>query len=159
MHLSSDRTKVLKYASLLHDIGKIGISESILNKNDRLTDAEYEEIKKHPVIGAQMLEDIQFLKREVKIIRAHHVHYDGSGYPSDAGEESKMLEAQILCVADSFDAMTSDRAYRAAMSLEEALDELQRNAGSQFAPEVVKAFVRGLERMRSKNELHDFLKH
>ncbi|NLO36096.1 MAG: HD-GYP domain-containing protein [Clostridiaceae bacterium] len=159
MHLSADRTKVLKYASLLRDIGKIGISESILNKKDRLTDAEYEEIKKHPVIGAQMLGDIQFLKREVKIIRAHHVHYDGSGYPADAGEESKMLEAQILCVADSFDAMTSDRAYRAAMSLEEAIDELQRNAGSQFAPEAVNAFIRGLERMRSKNELHDFLKH
>lgn len=157
MHLSSDRTKVLRYASLLHDIGKIGISESILNKADRLTDAEFNEIKKHPVIGAQMLEGIQFLKREVKIIRAHHVHYDGKGYPADAVEEAKMLESQILCVADSFDAMTSDRAYRAAMSYEEAIEELHRNAGTQFSPEVVRAFIRGIERLRSKNELETFL--
>lgn len=158
MHVSSDRTKVLKYASLLHDIGKIGISETILNKSDRLTDAEYDEIKKHPVIGAQMLDGIQFLKREVKIIRAHHVHYDGRGYPEDALEESKMLEAQILCVADSFDAMTSDRAYRAAMSLEEAIDELNRNSGTQFAPDVVRALIRGLDRLKQKNELQMYMK-
>lgn len=157
MHLSADRTKVLKYASLLHDIGKIGISEAILNKADRLTDEEYAEIMKHPVIGAQMLEGIQFLNREVKIIRAHHVHYNGGGYPESALEESKLLEAQILCVADSFDAMTSDRAYRAAMSYEEAVDELQRHAGTQFAPDVVKAFVRGMERLREKNELQAYL--
>ena len=158
MKLSSDRTKVLKYASLLHDIGKIGISESILNKPGPLNDDEYAEIKKHPAIGAQMLGDIQFLKREVKIIRAHHVHFDGRGYPADAVEDSKALEAQILCAADSFDAMTSDRAYRAGMSLEEAVDELHRFSGSQFAPEVVDAFVRGLNKFREKNEIDDLLK-
>ena len=158
MKLSSDRTKVLKYASLLHDIGKIGIRESILNKPGPLNDEEYAEIKKHPVIGAQMLDDIQFLKREVKIIRAHHVHYDGRGYPEDALAESKMLEAQILCAADSFDAMTSDRAYRAGMSLEEAVDELHRFSGTQFAPEVVEAFVRGLDKLREKNGLDDLFK-
>ena len=153
MHLSPPRTKVLKYASLLHDIGKIGIPEAILNKRDRLTDEEYEEIKKHPVIGAQMLEGIQFLKREVQIIKAHHVHFDGNGYPADAIEESKQLEAQILCVADSFDAMTSDRAYRAAMSYEEAVDELLRNSGTQFSPEIVQALIRGLERLRANDQL------
>lgn len=158
MKLSSDRTKVLKYASLLHDIGKIGIKESILNKPGPLNDEEYAEIKKHPVIGAQMLGDIQFLKREVKIIRAHHVHYNGRGYPEDALTESKMLEAQILCAADSFDAMTSDRAYRAGMSLEEAVDELHRFSGTQFAPEVVDAFVRGLDKLREKNGLDDLFK-
>ena len=158
MKLSSDRTKVLKYASLLHDIGKIGIKESILNKPGPLNDEEYAEIKKHPVIGAQMLGDIQFLKREVKIIRAHHVHFDGRGYPEDALTESKMLEAQILCAADSFDAMTSDRAYRAGMSLEEAVDELHRFSGTQFAPEVVEAFIRGLDKLREKNGLDDLFK-
>ena len=158
MKLSSDRTKVLKYASLLHDIGKIGIKESILNKPGPLNDEEYAEIKKHPVIGAQMLGDIQFLKREVKIIRAHHVHFDGRGYPEDALTESKMLEAQILCAADSFDAMTSDRAYRAGMSLEEAVDELHRFSGTQFAPEVVEAFIRGLDKLREKNGLDDLVK-
>lgn len=158
MKLSSDRTKVLKYASLLHDIGKIGISESILNKPGPLNDEEYAEIKKHPAIGAQMLGDIQFLKHEVKIIRAHHVHYDGRGYPADAVEDSKTLEAQILCAADSFDAMTSDRAYRAGMSLEEAVDELHRFSGTQFAPDVVDAFVKGLDKFREKNSIDDLMK-
>lgn len=150
MGLSNNRIKVLKYASLLHDIGKIGISEAILNKESRLTAEEYEEIKKHPVIGAQMLEGIEFLQQEVKIIRAHHVHYDGSGYPKDAGEEGRFLEAQILCVADSFDAMTSDRAYRSAMSYEEAVDELHRNSGSQFNPAAVDALIRGLSKERAR---------
>ncbi len=156
MNLSQKRTKILKYASLLHDIGKIGINESILNKAGRLTEEEYNEIKKHPVIGAQMLEGIQFLKGEVKIIRAHHVHYDGNGYPADAQEEGKMLESQILGVADSFDAMTSDRAYRAAMSLEEAIDELLRNSGTQFSPEVVQSFIRGLNKLKNRDEFRNF---
>ncbi len=157
MNLSSSRTKVLKYASLLHDIGKIGIKESILNKADRLTDDEYEEIKKHPVIGAQMLDGIQFLKKEVKIIKAHHVHFDGKGYPSDAVEEGKMLESQILCVADSFDAMTSDRAYRPAMTMEEAIDEMMRFSGTQFSPDVVEAFVGGLNKLKAKDELQEIM--
>ncbi len=157
MHLPASRTKVLKYASLLHDIGKIGISETILNKPDRLTDEEFEQIRQHPVIGAQMLEGIEFLQREVQIIRAHHVHYDGNGYPQEASAESKMLEAQILAVADSFDAMTSDRAYRAAMSLEEAIDELERNSGSQFAPHVVQALIRALDRIRDKEDWRTLL--
>ncbi len=150
MGLSNSRIKVLKYASLLHDIGKIGIAESILNKESRLTAEEYEEIKKHPVIGAQMLEDIEFLQQEVKIIRAHHVHFDGSGYPQDAGDDAKLLEAQILCVADSFDAMTSDRAYRSAMSFEAAVDELHRFSGSQFNPAAVDALIRGLMKERAR---------
>ena len=150
MGLSSERTKVLKYASLLHDIGKIGISEAILNKPGRLTDEEYEEIKKHPEIGAQMLEHIQYLQKEVRIIHAHHVRYDGGGYPASALEDSKLLESQILAVADSFDAMTSDRAYRSAMSMEEAMDELKKNAGTQFAPLVVEALISALERKQSK---------
>ena len=157
MHLPASRTKVLKYASLLHDIGKIGISETILNKPDLLSDEEAEQIRQHPVIGAQMLEGIEFLQREVKIIRAHHVHYDGNGYPSDALEESKMLEAQILAVADSFDAMTSDRAYRAAMTLDEAIDELERNSGSQFAPHVVQALIRALDRIRERGDWRSML--
>lgn len=152
MNLSAERTKTLKYASLLHDIGKIGISEAILNKNDRLDEAERIEIQRHPVIGAQMLEEIQFLKREVKIIRAHHVFYNGQGYPSDAQAESQMLESQILCAADSFDAMTSDRAYRRALPLEVAIGELEKNSGTQFNPEVVKAFIRGLEKITATSD-------
>ena len=158
MNLSSNRTKVLKYASLLHDIGKIGIRESILNKPDELNDDETLEIQKHPIIGAQMLGNIQFLKREVKLIRAHHVYYDGSGYPEDAVDEAQLLETQILCVADSFDTMTSDRAYRPAMSMEEAIDELLRYSGTQFAPEVVTAFIRGLNKRKNREEFQDIFK-
>lgn len=158
MHLSPDRTKVLRYASLLHDIGKIGISESILNKEAVLNDEEYREIQKHPSIGAQMLEGIPFLEQEVRIIRAHHLYFNGEGYPKEAIQDSKLLESQILCVADSFDAMTSTRAYRDAMSLDEAIEELKRNAGIQFAPDVVHALIRGLNRLREKNELEGYLK-
>ncbi len=160
MGLSPDRTKVLKYASLLHDIGKIGISESILNKPGKLTDEEYDEIKKHPEIGAQMLQGIQYLKKEVHIIHAHHVHYDGGGYPASAHEDSKLLESQILAVADSFDAMTSDRSYRDAMTLEDAVIELQRYSGTQFAPLVVDALIAGLLKRQAKDKsrsLHDML--
>lgn len=152
MNLSNDRTKVLKKASLLHDIGKIGISERILNKDGLLTDEEYEEVKQHPVIGAQMLEGIEFLHREVRIIRAHHVHFDGSGYPEDCAEDADLLEARILTVADSFDAMTSDRSYRKAMTCDEAFAELRACSGTQFMPEVVEALINGLTREQQKEQ-------
>lgn len=158
MKLSSDRTRVLKYASLLHDIGKIGISEAILNKPGVLNEAEYAEIKRHPEIGAQMLKDIQYLKREVRIIHAHHVHFDGGGYPDSAGEDAKLLESQILCVADSFDAMTSDRSYRSAMTIEEAICELQRFSGSQFSPSVVDALISGLQKEQEKEQAESLKK-
>jgi len=153
LNLSRDRTRSLYYASLLHDIGKIGIPESILNKRERLTDDEMSTIKRHPEIGAQMLGNIAFLQREVKMIRAHHVAYNGSGYPDNALEESRLLETQILCVADSFDAMTSDRAYRNAMPLELAIEELYRCSGSQFSPEVVEALIRALRRRQQQGRL------
>lgn len=153
LNLSRDRTRSLYYASLLHDIGKIGIPESILNKRERLTDDEMNTIKRHPEIGAQMLGNIAFLQREVKMIRAHHVAYDGSGYPDNALEESRLLETQILCVADSFDAMTSDRAYRTAMPLELAIEELYRCSGTQFSPEVVEALIRALRRRQQQGRL------
>lgn len=153
LNLSRDRTRSLYYASLLHDIGKIGIPESILNKRERLTDDEMSTIKRHPEIGAQMLGNIAFLQREIKMIRAHHVAYDGSGYPDNALEESRLLETQILCVADSFDAMTSDRAYRTAMPLELAIEELYRCSGTQFSPEVVEALIRALRRRQQQGRL------
>lgn len=154
MNLSPERTKTLKYASLLHDIGKIGIPEAILNKQDRLNEEERLEIERHPLIGAQMLENIQFLRKEVPIIREHHLYYNGQGYPVEARNGTPSMEAQILCVADSFDAMTSDRSYRRALTFGEATAELTRHAGTQFSPEVVTAFVRGLERERSGKDAH-----
>lgn len=153
LNLPRDRSRNLYYASLLHDIGKIGIPETILNKRERLTDDEMNTIKRHPEIGAQMLGSIAFLQREVKMIRAHHVGYDGSGYPDNALEESRLLETQILCVADSFDAMTSNRAYRTAMPLELAVEELYRCSGTQFSPEVVEALIRALRRRQQQGRL------
>lgn len=162
MNLSSERTKVLKYASLLHDIGKIGVSEAILNKPGDLTDEEYQEIQRHPEIGAQMLSGIQYLKKEIRLIHSHHVHYDGSGYPQtpEALADSRLLESQILCVADSFDAMTSDRSYHGAMNLERATEEMRIYAGTQFAPDVVEALISGLEKQKSlapTANLHDLI--
>ncbi|MDD4681783.1 MAG: HD-GYP domain-containing protein [Eubacteriales bacterium] len=153
LNLSRDRTRSLHYASLLHDIGKIGIPESILNKRERLTEEEMMSVRRHPEIGAQMLGNIAFLQREVRMIRAHHVHYDGSGYPDNALEDSRLLETQILCVADSFDAMTSDRAYRSAMPLELAIDEMRRCSGTQFSPEVVDALIRAIRRRQQQGKL------
>ena len=140
LNLSAKRIETLKYAALLHDVGKIGIPEAILNKPGRLNENELVEIRRHPAIGARMLGEIDFLGDAVRIIRAHHVHFDGTGYPPEAAEDGRMLEAQIICAADAFDAMTTDRPYRPAMSPEKALSELRRKSGTQFAPQVVKAF-------------------
>jgi putative nucleotidyltransferase with HDIG domain len=155
LRLPQDKIRNLRYASLLHDIGKIGVPEAILNKRDKLTPEEYREVQKHPVIGAQMLGNIEFLQKEVRMIRAHHVFYDGSGYPPDALEDSRLIETRILCVADSFDAMTSDRAYRSAMPLEEAIDELYRCSGTQFSPEVVEALVRSIRKRQQQGSLEN----
>lgn len=156
MKLSQEKIRSLRYASLLHDVGKIGVPELILNKKAMLTEEEYREVQKHPVIGAQMLDNIAFLKKEVRMIRAHHIFFDGSGYPHNALADSKMIETQILCVADSFDAMTSDRAYRSAMPLEEAIEELYRYSGSQFSPDVVDALVRSVRKRQQQGTLESF---
>ncbi len=140
MNLSAKRIETLKYAALLHDVGKIGIPEVILNKPGKLTEKEFQEIRKHPSIGARMLGEIDFLNDAVRIIRAHHVHFDGTGYPPEAAEDGRMLEVQIICAADAFDAMTTDRPYRPALTQAQAVSELRRKSGTQFAPRVVEAF-------------------
>ena len=129
-------------AGLLHDIGKIGIKESILNKQGQLTEAEYTLIKTHPLISQRILEPIPQFKRVVQIIRHHHEFYDGSGYPDGLRNSDIPLGARILTISDAYDAMTSDRSYRAALPETKALDILSRNSGSQFDPELVKVFFR-----------------
>lgn len=142
MELARTEVDTIRHASLLHDVGKIGISEQILLKPGRLTDEEFETIKSHPHIGAGILNSIEFLKNVCEIIKHHHERYDGRGYPSGLAAQEIPLGSRIICVADSFDAITSNRPYRKPMTFQEAVDEVVNCSGSQFDPAVVEAFVR-----------------
>ena len=132
----------INLAGLLHDIGKIGVKESILNKAGRLTDKEYSHIKTHPLISQRILEPIPQFKEVVMIIRHHHEFFDGSGYPDGLAGELIPIGARILTVCDAYDAMTSDRPYRSALPLEKAYNILYRNKGTQFDPELMDVFFR-----------------
>ena len=129
----------LYYGSLLHDIGKIGIPDSILHKPGRLTEAEWAVMRQHPEIGARLVERVEFLRPAVNIILTHHERYDGQGYPRGLRGECIPLGSRIFQIADTLDAIVSDRPYRLGQSLEAALDEIQRHSGSQFDPLVVEA--------------------
>ncbi len=142
MGLARSEVDTIRHASLLHDVGKIGISEQILLKPGRLTDDEFETIKSHPHIGAGILNSIEFLKNVCEIIKHHHERYDGKGYPNNLAGNDIPLGSRIICVADSFDAITSCRPYRKPLTFDEAAEEVQRCAGSQFDPIVVAAFVK-----------------
>ncbi|NCB37742.1 MAG: GAF domain-containing protein [Erysipelotrichia bacterium] len=144
MGLNPDELKNLHVGALLHDIGKIGIAEVIINKDSKLTEAEYLEIKTHPSRGASIIEPAKFLKEKVPLIKFHHERYDGKGYPDGLKGENIPLMARIVCCADSFDAMTSKRAYRDVMPLEDARNELIKCSGTQFDPRIVSAFLQVL---------------
>jgi diguanylate cyclase (GGDEF)-like protein/putative nucleotidyltransferase with HDIG domain len=131
----------LSTAALLHDIGKIGISDEILNKVTKLTDEEWEIIKSHPQLGADIVSNVPELASCLAGILYHHEHYDGSGYPAGLKGEAIPLDARILGIVDAFAAMTSARPYRAALSIEEAVGELKRGAGKQFDPNLVNVFI------------------
>jgi HD-GYP domain-containing protein (c-di-GMP phosphodiesterase class II) len=141
MQLEERDKQKLKYAATLHDIGKIGIAGRVLNKPGSLTDEEYTHVKTHPMLGDSIIEPVDFLQGPRPIILHHHEHYDGNGYPMGLKGNGIPLCARILSVADAFEAMRSDRPYRRAMPLEKARDELLRNAGTQFDPAVVEAFL------------------
>lgn len=141
MKLSEKQLQNIEKAALLHDIGKIGIDDNILRKPSGLTDEEYSQIKMHPVIGADILQNVNFLKEISEIIRCHHERYDGKGYPKALKGEDISMEAAILAIADVYDAMTSNRPYRNSLDTQTALNEIKRNAGVQFNPEVAKAFL------------------
>ena len=146
MRLPAGQLEMLRYAAILHDIGKIGISETILNKPARLTKEEYAKIMEHPAIGAKIVEEVDFLSRASKIIKSHHECFDGSGYPDGIKGSEIPLESQILSVADAYDAMTTDRPYREAFTDKGAWEELERKSGTQFSPEVVRAFRKAVDK-------------
>lgn len=134
------KLKILEYGSLLHDIGKIGIPDSILKKPSKLNSEEWEIMRTHPRAGYKILSNIKFLEEASKIVLHHHENYDGTGYPDKLKGNEIPLAARIFAVADALDAMTSHRAYRMALTFEEAEAELKECSGSRFDPEVIKAF-------------------
>jgi cyclic di-GMP phosphodiesterase len=140
--LDSHRTKALEFGSLLHDIGKIGVPDSVLRKPAKLTDDEWVLMRQHPVHGQQILRGIEFLEGAAKVVAQHHEKWDGSGYPLGLTGEDIDVCARIFSVADAFDAMTSDRVYRKGKPYEVAAQELDDWAGRQFDPKVVEAFHR-----------------
>lgn len=134
--------RLITEAARVHDLGKMGVRDMALLKPGRLTDEEFEEIKRHAVIGADLIGNLEMYRPSVPIIRHHHERWDGRGYPDGLRGEEIPLGARIIAVADSFDAMTSNRPYRKAMDFDLARNEIRRNSGIQFDPRVVEAFER-----------------
>jgi len=139
--LTEDDKRILDFGGQLHDIGKLGVPERILHKPGLLDDEERRAIAQHPVIGTRLLRRLPFLKEVHPIVRHHHERWDGGGYPDGLAADEIPLLASIVSLADAYDAMTSGRCYRAALSHEEARDEIRRNSGTQFRPSVVDAFL------------------
>lgn len=146
MGLSRDVQEKIRFGSYLHDVGKVGVADTILKKPGPLTIQEYAEIKQHPYIGSQLIKRIPMLSEVAPIVYHHHERYDGSGYPDGISGERIPIEARIIGVVDAFDAMTNERPYRKGMILEEACQELENGKGTQFDPQVVEAFLRVLEK-------------
>ncbi len=144
--LSEVDQELFEYAAILHDIGKIGIPETILKKPGKLTPEEYEVMKQHPAFGAKIVQQIKFLGPVVPLVRADHERWDGKGYPDGLRGEKIPLGARVVAIVDAYDAMTSDRVYRKALGKEYAIAELKKYAGTQFDPQLVKLFLEILEK-------------
>jgi len=142
--LPDDEIGTIGRAGKLHDIGKIGIRDSILFCEGKLSEEQYNTIKTHPAKGANIIEPLKFLHREKDIIRHHHERYDGKGYPDGLKGERIPLGARIMAVADAYDAMRSTRPYKKPFSKEEIISELENNAGKQFDPKIVDIFLKGV---------------
>lgn len=142
MGWTGDQVSALEIGALLHDIGKIGVSDVILRKPGLLTHEEYAEMQKHPVTGAQMLESVKGLASALPYVLFHQERFDGAGYPFGLADKQIPIEGRVLAVVDTLDAMTSDRPYRKALAFQAALDEIGRNRGTQFDPDIVDALMR-----------------
>lgn len=149
LDLPEEEIESLKYAAILHDIGKIGVRGIILNNPDGLTGEEYDEIKKHPVVGEGIIQPIELLQPIRPFIKHHHEWYNGKGYPDGLSGENIPLGSRILAVADAYDAMKSDRPYRKALTEETVIQELKRGNGTQFDPKIVEIFLEILKIIKS----------
>jgi putative nucleotidyltransferase with HDIG domain len=145
LRLPESEVAVIRLGALLHDIGKIGLADEILQKPTPLTPEEFEQIKRHPALGARILRQVSFLEPHLPIVELHHERPDGHGYPFGLRGDEIPLAARIVHVADAYDAMTSARAYRPARPLGAAVAELRLYAGTQFDPECVKAFTEAIK--------------
>ena len=150
--LSEDDLKILRVGGLFHDIGKIGIPDSILLKESKLTDDEYSEIKSHPAIGAHILCNAEVFKDIIPIVKHHHERYDGKGYPGQLKGKDIPYFARIATIADAFDAMTSKRTYRNSLPIDVVKAEIEKNLGTQFDPEIGKVFLDILDNAYDKIE-------
>ncbi|MEO6196717.1 MAG: HD domain-containing phosphohydrolase, partial [Dehalococcoidia bacterium] len=156
MKLSGDQVVQIEYAAALHDIGKIGVADSILHKDASLDNEEWKQMKLHSNLGYQILNGIDFLQDAAEIVYSHHERFDGNGYPRGLTGEETPLGARVFAVVDAYDAMTSRRPYREPMSQQDAIEEIGRHAGTQFDPTVVAAFLsmmkRGLDRFQEPQD-------
>ena len=143
--LKSEEIEILEYASLLHDLGKVSVNELILNKEGPLNEEEFMSVKRHSEVGEKILNDIPLMKQVAIVIGAHHENFDGSGYPRGLKGSEIPLIARIIAVADTFDAMSSDRPYRKGLSLEFVIGELKRVSGAQLDPQIVEVFLENKE--------------
>jgi response regulator RpfG family c-di-GMP phosphodiesterase len=143
LSFNEKRLENLVFGAVLHDIGKIGIRDEVLQKKGPLTPEEYQYVQQHPLIGVKIVEGIDFFKDKIPMIRNHHEHYDGSGYPDGLIGDTIPLEARIIAVPDAFDAMTSLRPHREAMPLEAVLAEMEKGKGKQFDPRILEIFLGG----------------
>ncbi len=153
LRLPAEEMETLEYAGILHDIGKIAVDAQILNKTDRLTASEWNTIRRHPIIGAKLLKKIPFLEKASNLVQYHHERYDGEGYPDGLRGEEIPMGARLIAVADAFDSMTTDRAYRPALEIDYAINELRSCAGRQFCPVAVEAFINGFRASTKKYAL------
>jgi HD-GYP domain-containing protein (c-di-GMP phosphodiesterase class II) len=152
LECTAEEIDSLKFGGYLHDIGKIGVRDTVLLKPSRLTEEEFVEIRLHPVIGDNIIKPLGSFPNERLIVRHHHERFDGKGYPDGLGGTDIPRTARILAVADTYDSMTSTRPYRQALSHATAIEELKRCSGTQFDPAIVEAF---LQTGTGRGQIHD----
>ncbi len=155
--LRHQKLRDIRLAATLHDIGRLGVAEAALSKSGPLGGAEWGEMREHPRMGYEILNGVDFVQGAAEIIHAHHECYDGTGYPRGLAGESIPLVARIFAVVDAYDAMTSNRPYRRARSHDEAVEEIARHAGTQFDPEVVRAFLEAAKQRLTRRDSREGL--